>query len=723
MKKLFLSSLLLTGIVVCRAQKVKSLSDTTTLTAVEVSAIRASDNAPFTKTNLSKKSIEKNNIGQDLPFLLNQTPAVVISSDAGNGVGYTGIRIRGTDATRINVTLNGIPYNDAESGGVYFVDMPDIASSTNSIQIQRGVGTSSNGTGAFGSTISISTNELNAKAYGEINNNFGSFNTWKNTVKAGTGLINNRFTVDARLSRLSSDGYIDRASSDLQSLYLSGAYIRKKSTLRFNILSGKEKTYQAWNGVPDYLLESDRTNNSSGTEKPGTPYDNETDNYTQTHYQLFYTRAINSKWNFNTAAFLTRGLGYYENYKGDQKFSKYGLPNLVIRDTTIKTTDVIRQKWLDNYFYGQTFALQYQNAKNAVTIGGGWTVYDGIHHGNLIWSKNGGIDNDYEYYHLKAIKSDINIYTKWQHHLSTRLAMFADLQYRHVQHEMNGFQDHPELDVNRKFNFVNPKLGLTYNSNDWQYYFSYALGNKEPNRDDFEAGIINQPKKETLHDFEAGIEKKNTNYSFGATAYYMLYKDQLVLTGQLNDVGAYTRVNVPNSYRLGVELQGAYVVSKKINAAANIALSSNKIKKFTQYIDEYDANWEWLSTKDITYSNTSIAFSPSVVGAATINILPYSNLEFSLISKYVGKQYLDNTQTDGRSLDAFYTQDVRGILTLKNLLFKEWNIHAQVSNLFNTKYEPNGATYPAIVDGAVVNGNYYYPMAGTTFNIGINIKL
>ncbi|MES2431245.1 MAG: TonB-dependent receptor [Bacteroidota bacterium] len=723
MKKIFLSVVLFAGITMSYAQNGKSLSDTAILKGVEVSAIRAADKAPFTKTNLTKEEIEKNNIGQDLPFILNFTPSVVVNSDAGNGVGYTGIRVRGIDATRVNVTVNGIPYNDAESGGTFFVDLPDIASSTNSIQIQRGVGTSSNGTGSFGSTISVSTNELNTKPYGELNNNYGSFNTWKNTVKAGTGLINDHFTVDARLSRITSDGYIDRASSDLKSFYLSGAYVDSKSTLRLNVFSGKEKTYQAWNGVPEYLLATDRTYNSSGTDKPGTPYDNETDNYTQTHYQLFYNRTINSEWNLSTALFLTRGLGYYENYKGGQSFSNYGLPDLNIGDTLISETDLVRQKWLDNYFYGQTFSLQYNKLKNSIIIGGGWTVYDGNHHGNLIWSQYGAIEKGYEYYNFDALKTDVNIYAKWQYQLSKNWITFTDLQYRHVQHKIEGINNNPAFFANKKFDFINPKAGVTYSRNGWQHYFSYALANKEPNRDDFESGINNQPKKETLHDFELGTEKKATEYSFGATAYYMLYKDQLVLTGQLNDVGAYTRVNVPNSYRLGIELQGAYVFNKYLNVAGNITGSINKIKQFTQYLDNYDKDWNWTGQQSNVYNNTDIAFSPSIVGGLTINIFPVKNLEISLLSKYVGDQYLDNTKNSTRKLEAYYTQDARAALTLHNKLFKEWNIAFQLNNIFDKKYSPNGASYAYIYDAAIDNGNYYYPMAGINFNVGINIKL
>ena len=438
------------------------------LSPVEVRAIRAGEKAPFTKSNLSKTQLSKLNQGQDIPFILNQTPSVVANSDAGNGIGYTGLRIRGTDATRINFTLNGIPYNDAESMGAFFVNLPDFTSSVNSIQIQRGVGTSSNGASAFGATVSLSTNELNKTAYGEINNSYGSFNSWKNTIKAGTGLIDNQFTVDARLSQISSDGFIDRATSKLQSFYLSGAYLGKQSTLRFNVFSGKEKTYQAWNGISADKLATDRTYNSSGTEKTGEPYDNETDNYRQTHYQLFYNQKINDHWDFNTGLFLTRGQGYYENYKADEDFSDYGLPDLIIDGNPVSSTDLIRQKWLDNYFYGQILAVQYKNERNIFTLGGGWTIYDGTHHGDVIWAKY-GFDNNYRYYDVDALKKDINVYAKWQYQLSKYWSLFNDLQYRHVDHQMNGFSGNPGLYIDRSFDFINPKAGISYAKNGWQH--------------------------------------------------------------------------------------------------------------------------------------------------------------------------------------------------------------------------------------------------------------
>lgn len=692
------------------------------LSPVEVRAVRAGEKAPFAKSNLSKTEIAKRNLGQDIPFVLNLTPSVVVNSDAGTGIGYTGLRIRGTDATRINITLNGIPYNDAESQGTFFVNLPDFTSSVSSIQIQRGVGTSSNGTGAFGATVSLSTNEVNTQPYAEFNNAYGSFDTWKNTVKAGTGLIDDHFTVDARLSRISSSGYIDRASSDLQSFYLSGAYLNKGSAVRLNIFSGKEKTYQAWNGIPESLKESNRTYNSAGTDRPGAPYDNETDNYTQTHYQLFFDQKLNTYWQFNTALYLTRGKGYYENYKGNERLSKYGLADLVLGDTTISHTDLVRQKWLDNYFYGQILSLQYRKDRHEWVIGGGWSRYQGDHFGKVIWAKY-GFDEGYRYYDNDAWKTDVNVYTKWQYQLTTVFSLFADLQYRRVQHRMNGFEENPALIIDRSFNFFNPKAGITYRKNGWQAFVSYAHAGKEPNRDDFQASLNNQPKKETLHDFEGGVEKRTSRFSAGINLYYMLYKDQLVQTGMINDVGAYTRINVPNSYRMGIELQGGVIISKWLNASANLTLSRNKIKAFNEFLDDYDADFEWIGQQSVQHRNTDIAFSPAVIAGGSINILPVKNLEISLLEKYVGRQYMDNTQNKERSLDDFFTQDVRVMYTLGGKRLGQWTLIGQVNNVFNRRYEPNGYTYSYVFDGNITADNFYMPMAGTNFMVGVNVRL
>ncbi|WP_207496569.1 TonB-dependent receptor [Aridibaculum aurantiacum] len=688
------------------------------LQPIEVTSIRASERAPFTKTNISKAEIEKLNLGQDLPFLLNQTPGIVVNSDAGNGVGYTGMRIRGSDATRINVTINGIPYNDPESQGVFLVNMPDFASSVNSIQIQRGVGTSSNGAGAFGATLNLSTNEFNPAAYGEFNNSFGSFNTRKHTIKAGSGLINDHFTVDARLSKITSDGYIDRASSDLQSFYFSTAYIAKKSSVRLNIFSGNEKTYQAWNGVSEDMLKTNRRFNSAGTARPGSPYENETDNYQQDHYQLFFNHSFTDNLTFNTGLFLVNGEGYYEQYRARQRFSAFGLPNPIMNGAAVTRTDAIRRLWLDNSFYGQIASINYKKGADNITVGGGWNTYEGQHFGTVIWAEV-GIPKDHRFYDNKGLKKDANVYAKWQRALNNRWELFTDLQYRHVTYTATGFRNNPNVPVDRKFDFINPKAGISYSHKGWQGYFSYAVGTKEPNREDFEAGIARQPNPETLHDFELGIERKTSTYSYGATAYYMLYKNQLILTGQINDVGAYTRVNIPNSFRTGVELQGAVRINQWLQASANVAISKNKINEWDEFIDNYDANDQQV----IKHSNTDISFSPSVVSASTITITPIKFAEINLLSKYVSRQYLDNTQNVARSLNPYFVQDVRLSYTIKNKLLSNVQVIGMINNVFNEMYEANGYTFSYIAGGAFTTENFYFPMAGTNYMVGLNIRL
>jgi iron complex outermembrane receptor protein len=689
------------------------------LSPVEVKAVRAADNAPFAKTNLSKKEIAKTNLGQDIPFILNQTPSVVINSDAGNGVGYTAIRIRGSDATRINVTLNGIPYNDAEGQGTFFVDLPDFSSSVGSIQIQRGVGTSSNGAGAFGASINFSTNEINKKAYAEFNNSYGSFNTWKNTLKLGSGLLKDHFTADLRLSHISSDGFIDRASSKLKSFYFSTAWLAKKSSLRFNIIYGKEKTYQAWYGISEADLKAGhRKINYAGTEKPGEPYDNETDNYWQDHYQLFFNQFVGKRISFNTALFYTKGKGYYEEYRANQSYADYNLSYPVRNNDTIFTSDFIRRLWLDNDFYGAIFSFQYKDNRTQATLGGGYTRYSGNHFGKLIWASNGFTGPD-KWYDVDALKTDFNLYLKEQTQFIKNWYYFYDLQYRHVRYNINGFQDNPLLLVENKYDFLNPKAGISYNKNDWKYYLSYSIANKEPNRDDFEAGINQQPKPERLHDIELGVEKNKKLYNWSATLYYMRYKDQLVLTGKINDVGAYTRINIPKSYRAGIELQGSAKFNTWLNASGNVALSRNEVLHFSEFIDDYDNGGQKINN----YKTTDIAYSPAVVSAATINFLPVENFEISFLSKYVSKQFLDNTQHKDRVLDPFYVQDARAMYTLHKGIFKEAGIVLQVNNIFNNKYEPNGYTYNYIYGGALSINNYYFPMAGTNFIIAVNLKL
>ncbi len=692
--------------------------DSVQLPPLEVRAIRASERAPFAKQNISKADIQKNNLGPDLPFLLNQTPSVVVQSDAGNGIGYTGIRIRGTDATRINVTINGIAYNDAESMGTFLVNLPDFASSVSSIQIQRGVGSSSNGPSAFGASINLSTNEINNKAYFSTSNSAGSFGTLKNTVQFGSGLLKNHFTIDARLSSIMSDGYIDRATSNLKSYYASAAYIANKSSIRFTTFSGKEKTYQAWYGVSASDLENNRTFNPAGTEKSGEPYSNQTDNYTQTHYQLFFNHQVAKNLDLQVSSYYTKGAGYYEEYKADQSLSKYNIPTITIYPPINIQSDLVRRRWLNNDFYGQNISLQYKKNDEEILIGGGWSTYTGRHFGRVKWIQKITLPAPFTYYDLPAIKKEANLYAKWQHSWASNFSSYIDLQYRNVRHQMDGFQNNPTLNINRSFGFFNPKIGYQFNKNGWIHYASYAIGQKEPNRDDYEAGTATQPKKEQLQDLEIGLEKRNKKTTWSANIYYMRYKDQLVLTGKINDVGAYTRMNVPNSYRLGLELSHNTILSSKLQLTSNITISKNKIKSFTEYIDNYDTG----NQDAITRNNTNIAFSPNFIAASTFTYKPTSKLNIELQTKWVGKQYLDNSSLHERSLEAFANQDISANYQFAKKENRSFLLTARVNNITNQKYVPNGYSYAYVYGGETITANGYYPMATINYLIGFTIK-
>ena len=712
------------------------------LQPIEIKALRAGDKTPFSATTLAAKDLEKDNVGQDIPYLLDQTPSTVINSNSGNGVGYTGITIRGVDQTRINVTLNGIPMNDAEDQGVYFVDLPDLASSISSMQVQRGVGTSTNGAGAFGGSINISTSDFNDKPSGEINNSVGSYDTWKSTVKAGSGLIDDHFTIDARLSRITSAGYVDRGSSDLKSLYLSGAYLTPKSSLRFNLITGVEKTYQTWNGVPEAKLFGNNTdlqqyydqNKGSSFFTPADSvnlftanprkynyftYPNQTDNYQQDYYQLLFNHTVNAHWDLNTAGFLTRGKGYYVEYSPQQPFSGYGLPNPVYNGDTITSTDLIQQLWLNNWFYGGIASLQYHSAKDQFIFGGGWDRYDGEHYGIVTWAQT-GFPNDYQYYYDIAHKTDWNVYAKWQHRFNQTWSSFADIQNRTIEYYINGFDDNPGLYVHKAFDFVNPKAGISFTGHHgWNGYLSVSMAAHEPNRDDFEANEQEQPKAEHLTDLEVNIGRKNSLFSWNVTAYYMSYKDQLVLTGKINYVGEYTRTNIPDSYRAGVEAQGTLRPVSWFDINANLTLSQNKISNFTEFLDDYDNGTQ----KENLYHSTDIALSPDIIGAATVDFTPVKALTISLISKYVSRQYLDNTSKQSRSLDPFFYENTRIVWTLPQPLFKQVQVIFMAYNLLNARYEPNGYSSSYISNQQVVTSNFYFPAAPTNIMAAVNITL
>lgn len=713
---------------------------------VVVRATRASDETPMTFQNIDKQQLEKENTGKDFPYLLESTASVVTTSDAGSGVGYTGVRIRGSDATRVNVTLNGIPYNDSESQGVYWVDLPDIASSVESVQVQRGVGTSTNGAGAFGASINIQTTGLNEKPYAQIDNSFGTFNTHKHTLSAGTGLINNAFTIDGRVSKIASDGYIDRASSDLTSYYLSGGYYGKNSMLRLNIFSGHEITYQSWYGTPEsrikndvqgmqeyiqnYYLDAEDSANllSSGRTYNYYTYDNQVDDYTQTHYQLLYAWDVTPDWTLNTALHYTKGYGYYEEYKKYQDFDDYGFDRPVVGTDTIYSMNLIRRKWLDNDFYGMTFSLEYKPSNQInVVLGGAWNQYDGDHYGEIIWSQFAGNTSIRDgYYQNNGLKTDFNSYAKLSWVPLTNLTFFGDLQYRWVSHALSGI-DSDRLPINEvnTYNFLNPKMGITYQlSNNSLVYASFSVGNKEPNRSDFVDSPDNQtPKPETLRDIEAGFKKKSETMWLNANFYYMDYKNQLVLTGQLNDVGSPLRTNVDKSYRAGIELEGRYDINPTISVSANATFSKNIIQSYNEVLYDYGVSWDEYNEVATTFNNTSIAFSPSLVAGGSLIVHPVDGLEIAWVHKYVGKQYLDNTSNESRKLDAYYVSDARASYGFSALGMERIFFNIAVYNLFNNLYESNGYTWGYIGGGTEYHENFYYPQAGAHFMAGLTIKL
>lgn len=683
---------------------------------VVVSATRANQKSAIAYSDVTRKDLDKLNLGQDIPQLLNFTPSIVTTSDAGAGVGYTGIRIRGSDATRVNVTLNGIPYNDAESQGTFFVNMGDFASSVSSIQIQRGVGTSTNGAGAFGASINIQTNKLDEKPYAETNISGGSFGTRKVNVLAGTGLLNNHFVLDARLSKIYSDGYVDRAFSDLRSFYISGGYYTKKSFFRLNVFSGQEQTYQSWGGVPEDLLKTNRTYN------PYT-YDNETDNYQQDNYQLITSHELSKNWRLNVSAFYTKGKGYYEQYRPNDKFSNYGLPNVVIGDSTISRTDIIRRRWLSNDFYGTVFSLDYNGfGKLTANVGGGWNTYQGGHYGEIIWARIAGNTTIRDrYYNDDATKRDVNLYAKAFYQFTKELNAFVDVQVRTIDYSFLGFNSQLQnVQQDAKLTFFNPKAGLTYTLNDVStIYGSVSVGHREPNRDDYtQSTPQSRPKAERLIDYEAGYKIQTAQLAFTVNAYYMNYRNQLVLSGQLNDVGAYNRVNIPTSYRAGVELEAGARLAKQLRWNINATFSRNKVRNFTEYLDNFDTGLQ----ESRQYSQTDISFSPNVIAGSQLLFTPTKGLELGLLSKYVGKQYLDNTSNESRKLNNYFTNDIRLIYTVKPKFAQEIAFTVLFNNVLNELYESNGYTYAYISEGRVTADNGYYPQAGRNFLAGIRVR-
>jgi iron complex outermembrane receptor protein len=692
----------------------EQIKDTTKLDEVVVQSVRANKKTPVTFSNLSKEEFASRNLGQDIPILMNFLPSVVTTSDAGNGFGYTGIRVRGSDATRVNVTINGIPYNDSESHGTFWVNMPDFASSVENMQLQRGVGTSTNGAGAFGASLNLLTDSFSKKANGEVSNSFGSFNSRKHTVKFSTGLLNDHFELAGRVSKINSDGYIDRAFADLRSYFLQATYVNKSTLIKALVFGGTEKTYQAWNGIDLLTLENDRTFNPSGmfTDEFGNVrfYENETDNYQQDHYQLLWNEKINENWSSNFALHYTIGKGYFENYKEDADFAEYGLTPIAGQTAT----DLIRQKWLDNDFYGTTFSVNYKKNPLEVIIGGGFNRYEGDHFGKVIWSRFASTSElGDRYYDDFASKNDFNMYSKVYYQLNANWLLFGDVQVRTVDYKSNGETGL----VDDSFAFFNPKAGITYTLNKHNnLYFSYARANREPNRTDYENG---NPKPEELNDFELGWRYETSKSKINVNGYLMSYSNQLILTGALDDVGNPIRANGGESYRLGIEIDALFQPLKNVVLQPNLSLSQNKNKDFYFRRDGVLQN----------LGDTTIAFSPSVVFNNQLTILPFKNTQFTLLSKFVGEQFMGNIDSEVSKLKSYSTTDINISYEIKpKKVFESIGLSLLLNNIFDQKYVSNGYFFTFDDDYSdpntvtTIEGAGYYPQAEFNFLLGLTVK-
>lgn len=695
------------------------------LDEVLVKAVRVDAKSPITHSNVTKEDLAKRNLGQDIPMLLNFLPSVVTTTDAGAGIGYTGIRVRGVSSQSTNITINGIPYNDAESLGTFWVNLGDFASSTESLQLQRGVGTSTNGSGAFGASINVLTDAVAKEASGEISNSFGSYNTRKHTAKFSTGLMNDHIEIAGRLSNIVSDGYIDRASADLKSYFLQGSFVDDNTLIKAITFGGKEVTYQSWNGLEDLeKLKDDRTYNTAGeyTDDNGNTqfYDNEVDNYSQDHYQLHWNQRYSNQWSTTLGLNYTKGQGYFEQYKEDESFDDYGLNPLDFNGETIDETDLIRRRWLDNDFYVINANASYKDDNLNLIFGGSYSHYDGDHFGEIIWAEYASQTEIRDrYYDGNSIKNDFSLFTKANYRLNEKISLYGDLQVRNVTYKTTGTtSDLVEFAVDKDFTFFNPKAGITYSLNtNNDLYFSYARANREPNRTDFESNNTIEP--EQLNDFELGWRHKKGNFVFNANAYYMLYNEQLVLSGQLDDVGNPIRTNSGKSYRLGLELEAIIPVTSKLTLQPNVTLSTNKN---SETIIDFDGELQDLG-------KTDISFSPSLVAANAIVFQPVKNLQMSLLSKYVGEQYMSNTEADLSKLDSFFINDFNINYTLKTAsVFDAIVFSGLVNNIFNVKYVSNGYYYtyddtwsnPGSI--ATIEGAGFYPQATTNFLVGVTLK-
>ncbi|QNJ97250.1 TonB-dependent receptor [Constantimarinum furrinae] len=724
MKRLFTLALVFQSTFILQAQE--AVSDSTAvedLETVVVKAIRVKADSPITHSNLDKEELAERNLGQDIPYLLNYLPSVVTTSDAGAGVGYTYIRVRGSDASRVNVTLNGIPFNDAESQGTFWVNLPDFASSVENLQLQRGVGTSTNGSGAFGASLNILTDGVSETAFGEINNSFGSYNTRKHNVKFSTGLLGDHVEISGRLSNIASDGYIDRATSDLKSYFLQATFFDRNTLIKALTFGGREETYQSWNGIDAETLENDRTFNSVGmyTDENGTIrfYDNEVDNYAQDYYQLIWNQRFNNQWSSNMAVNYTYGRGYFEQFTEDADLDFHGIDPIEIGGETITTSDLIRRRWLDNDFYAVNASLNYKDSAFDVSSGLFYSFYDGDHYGEVIWARYAGNSEIRDrYYNGNGEKGEFSVFSKATWRLNEQWSFFGDLQGRFVNYTTSGLtSEKVPLIVDEQYSFFNPKAGISYKlSNVNQFYFSFGRANREPRRSDFEQGIFTPEK---LNDFELGWRHDSEAAKVNTNLYFMDYSDQLVLTGAIDDVGAPIRTTSGKSYRLGLEVDAQIPIASNLLLRPNFTLSTNK-------------NVDFVTSRDgelVNLGNTNIAFSPEVIAGNSLEYTPVKNLKLALLSKYVGEQFMGNIDSETSKLDAYFINDLNVVYQLDNVPFvKTVVLTALVNNIFNVEYVSNGYFFTYDDDftdpGTIttVEGAGYYPQATTNFLLGATVR-
>ena len=732
------------------------------LQEVQVVSTRATAKTPVAFTNVTKDEISKQNTGLDLPFLLLNTPSVLTTSDAGAGIGYTSIRVRGTDASRINVTANGIPMNDSESHSVYWVNTPDLLSSLEDIQVQRGAGTSTNGSGAFGASINMRTQNTSVKPYAEVSGSYGSFNSHKETVRVGTGLLGNHWAFDARLSNIGSDGYRDRASSDLKSYFAQASYFGESTTLKFITFGGREKTYHAWDGISLKKMEEDRTYNPNGVIKDDNEnkgnvigfYDDQIDYYRQTHYQLLLNQRLGNGWQLNAALHYTKGYGYYQEYKNGRTLKEYDLAPYYepvfsatgeLEGTNlIKKQNLIRKKIVDNHFGGGIFSFDYNKDRWAASIGGGANHYTNDHFGQVLWVKNyiGTLAPDHEYYRNTGKKTEANIYAKANYQIVGGLHAYADMQYRYIKYTIDGTNDkwdwtasperHQLLNVNDHFNFFNPKAGLFWQINaNHSAYASFALVNKEPTRNNYTDGLFNSPPKpEKMYDYELGYTYRSERFTAGVNFYYMNYIDQLVLNGKLNEIGEPMAENVKHSYRMGVELSAGVKITRWLDWNVNATLSKNKIKDYVGYVSDYDNNWEemWTQTT-IEVGDTHIAFSPKFMANSNIGV-NFGGFQAYLQTQYVSRQYLDNFGNKEDSIDPYCVSNLSASYTFNLPSIKNITVGATVYNLFNKKYVTNGYSQTAAIyqqgdketTAMLSSDPRFYPMAGTNVLATVTLR-